>query len=553
MICIGEMKPYNAYETNGSKRPSSTSMMNPPRSGSFCSLPANNNFASNRPKKTGKRHSIDYTTASRSNFPIGLSHISVADDMSCGDDDSVQDDSGSNTKFDRKDIFLNRSPGRTRGPYSEASEMSEKNSDGSGVNPDKFNRIIGNVQQAIGTSIHVLCRMRPLSTSSSFITSSSTCTPSNSNVTSARNSLGQFIYNKNDDEDSEDEDDDEGASKKKGDESSNYTITGNFLEYFDELKNSKGVFEYSKIFDEKASQKKVFTSPEIKNILDSLFLGFNGTIFTYGQTNAGKTYTMEGQNMNNPKNRGVMPRSIGYIFSTINETMKKQALEKEKNNLLFHSNENFNDKNIDEKNDDNTKDIDEKNDNNESKKNSFTDFTVSVSYYEIYCEKVRDILNPNSDNMKLRETKNDGFVVQDLTEIICQTELEVLQILEKGKVNRATAATLMNAVSSRSHSIFCITIKQRISVTNIIPSSIPTTPLTTPKNENKFENRFDNNFDINDDSTQINGNGGSVCTSILMRKSRLFLVDLAGSEKVSQTGAEGRKLKMDLEFCKRIL
>ena len=136
--------------------------------------------------------------------------------------------------------------------------------------------------------------------------------------------------------------------------------------------------------------------------------------------------------MNNPKNRGVMPRSIGYIFSTINETMKKQALEKEKNNLLFHSNENFNDKNIDEKNDDNTKDIDEKNDSNESKKNSFTDFTVSVSYYEIYCEKVRDILNPNSDNMKLRETKNDGFVVQDLTEIICQTELEVLQILEKG-------------------------------------------------------------------------------------------------------------------------
>ena len=561
MICIREMKPYNAYEMNGNRRPSSTSMMNPTRSGSFCSLPPNNNFASNRPKKSGKRHSIDYTTSSRANFPIGLPHISVADDASCGDDDSVQDESGFNSKFDRKDIFLSRSPGRTHGPFSETSEMSEKNSDGSGVNPDRFNRMSGHVAQAIGTSVHVLCRMRPLSTSSSFISSSSSssssnCTPKNANVVGIRNSLRQFVFNENDDDESEDQDDDEETSQKKGEESTNYTITGNFLEYFDEFKNSKGVFEYSKIFNERASQKKVFTSPEIKNILDSLFLGFNGTIFTYGQTNAGKTYTMEGQSMKSVKNRGVMPRSIGYIFSTINETMKKQALEKEKNNLLLHSNKDLNDENLSERNDDNNKDInDDNNDKNGIKKNSFTDFTVSVSYYEIYCEKVRDILNPNSDNMKLRETKNDGFVVQDLTEIICQTELEVLQILEKGKINRATAATLMNAVSSRSHSIFCITIKQRITVTNTIPSSVPTTPSTTSKNENKFENRFENNcIDINDDTNQINGNGdsngngnsnGNVCTSILMRKSRLFLVDLAGSEKVSQTGAEGKKFRVN--------
>ena len=557
MICLEKMKPHNAYEINGGRRQSSISMANPSRTGSFCSLPSPSSATSNRLKKNGKRHSIDFTTSSRLNFQNTLAHISVGDDVSYGDDDSVQDESNSplNSRLDPRDSFSSRSPVKLQGTLSETNDHNERSeTTGNGFNSDKLDRAIGNAPQAIGTSVHVLCRMRPLSTSSSFILQSSPSYGAGTNsaylnVTNNRNSL-PLNYNKNEDDDSdEDEDDSEGQGtwKRKGEESTNFTITGNFLEYFDESNHSKGVFEFSKIFNERASQKKVFSSPEILNILDSLFLGFNGTIFTYGQTNSGKTFTMEGQSINNPKNRGILPRSIRYVFSTINETMKKQALEKEKNNLLLLNSKSNLDVDVDSDlnvnvnlnlnlNDDNTN-INNQN-NNDIKQNSYTDFTISVSYYEIYCERVRDILNPSSDNMKLRETKNDGFVVQDLTEITCQTESEVIQILEKGKINRATASTLMNAVSSRSHSIFCITIKQRITVTNTVNMnseiSSPSTP-TTPRNDSKFDHL---NYPENNEE---NGRSGCVSTNVLMRKSRLFLVDLAGSEKVSQTGAEGKK------------
>jgi kinesin family member 5 len=122
-------------------------------------------------------------------------------------------------------------------------------------------------------------------------------------------------------------------------------------------------------------------------------------------------------------------------------------------------------------------------------------FQITVSYFEIYCEKLRDLLNPQLHDLKIRETKNDGFIVQDVTEAMCTDAESILRVIEMGKANRASAPTLMNADSSRSHSILSINVSQK---------------------------------------HQATGRN---------RRGRLFLVDLAGSEKVSKTGAIGTRLE----------
>lgn len=131
------------------------------------------------------------------------------------------------------------------------------------------------------------------------------------------------------------------------------------------------------------------------------------------------------------------------------------------------------------------------------------------------CEKMRDLLNPSSDNMKLREyslpTKASekasctGFVVQDITEVVCKDSNDIYNVIDTGKSHRATAPTLMNAESSRSHSILLIKVNQKPSesVVNAAEDAVPNTK----------------------------------------RAARLYLVDLAGSEKVGKTGATGERLK----------
>ena len=175
--------------------------------------------------------------------------------------------------------------------------------------------------------------------------------------------------------------------------------------------------------------------------------GYHGTVLAYGQTSAGKSWTMEGPSIWDIASQGIIPRSIDRVFDNI------------------------------------------------AKADMSISFEVSVSYYEIYCEKLRDLLNPHQDDMKMRETKNNGFIVQEVTESFCTDKESILRIIETGKTNRASAPTLMNAESSRSHSILSINVKQ--------------------KNE----------------STGRVKNG------------RLFLVDLAGSEKISKTGATGMRLE----------
>ena len=123
------------------------------------------------------------------------------------------------------------------------------------------------------------------------------------------------------------------------------------------------------------------------------------------------------------------------------------------------------------------------------------EYTVRVSYMEIYMEKIRDLLVPQNDNLPVHEEKSRGVYVKGLLEIYVSSDQEVYEVMRRGGAARATAATNMNQESSRSHSIFVVTI------------------------------------------TQKNVETGSA------KSGQLFLVDLAGSEKVGKTGASGQTLE----------
>lgn len=119
------------------------------------------------------------------------------------------------------------------------------------------------------------------------------------------------------------------------------------------------------------------------------------------------------------------------------------------------------------------------------------EFTVKVSMIEIYNERIRDLMDVTKDNLKVHEEKGKGVYVGDVTETYVAEELEVYEIMKIGNKNRAISATNMNEESSRSHSIFILTLTQ-------------------------------NNTD-----------------DLSCKTGRLYLVDLAGSEKISKTGATG--------------
>lgn len=185
----------------------------------------------------------------------------------------------------------------------------------------------------------------------------------------------------------------------------------------------------------------------IRPTVDDILNGYNGTVFAYGQTGAGKSYTMMGTSIDDDAGRGVIPRIVEQIFASIMSSP------------------------------------------------STIEYTVRVSYMEIYMERIRDLLAPQNDNLPVHEEKNRGVYVKGLLEIYVSSVQEVYEVMRRGGNARAVAATNMNQESSRSHSIFVITI------------------------------------------TQKNVETGSA------KSGQLFLVDLAGSEKVGKTGASGQTLE----------
>ena len=170
------------------------------------------------------------------------------------------------------------------------------------------------------------------------------------------------------------------------------------------------VFTFDRVYDETCTQLQIFEDTA-KGVVDTTFEGYNGTIFAYGQTGAGKTHTMEGE-FNDPIEAGLIPNSFRYIF----ERIESQSEEKQ--------------------------------------------FLISVSYLEIYNENIWDLLVPRGDSgLQLKENKDYGVYVQDLKTVIVSNKEEMVGVLSRGKKNRVTGATAMNDKSSRSHAIFTINIE----------------------------------------------------------------------------------------------
>ncbi|NWU77753.1 KIF3B protein, partial [Onychorhynchus coronatus] len=182
------------------------------------------------------------------------------------------------------------------------------------------------------------------------------------------------------------------------------------------VKNPRGAsnelpktFTFDAVYDWNSKQVELYDET-FRPLVDSVLQGFNGTIFAYGQTGTGKTYTMEGVR-GDPEKRGVIPNSFDHIFTHISRSQNQQYL-------------------------------------------------VRASYLEIYQEEIRDLLSKDqSKRLELKERPDTGVFVKDLTTVVTKSVKEIEHIMNLGNQNRSVGATNMNEHSSRSHAIFQITIE----------------------------------------------------------------------------------------------
>ena len=172
-------------------------------------------------------------------------------------------------------------------------------------------------------------------------------------------------------------------------------------------------YTFDHIFDMDSTQDDVYQISAVPAV-ESLISGYNSSIFAYGQTGTGKTYTMEGFSYNylSPK-RGLIPRAIENIFQYI-----------------------------------------------ENNSNSDTTFIIRVTYLQIYNESIDDLLKSEKKHLSIRESNKKGIYVEGLSEWAVCSPNDIYALLERGAQNRTKAHTNMNDVSSRSHAVFTIILEQ---------------------------------------------------------------------------------------------
>ncbi|XP_058259342.1 kinesin-like protein KIF1A isoform X23 [Hemibagrus wyckioides] len=200
-----------------------------------------------------------------------------------------------------------------------------------------------------------------------------------------------------------------------------------------------------------AAQQQVYRDIGEEMLLHA-FEGYNVCIFAYGQTGAGKSYTMMGKQEKGQQ--GIIPLLCEDLFTKINDSNTDNSMS----------------------------------------------YSVEVSYMEIYCERVRDLLNPkNKGNLRVREHPLLGPYVEDLSKLAVTSYNDIQDLMDSGNKARTVAATNMNETSSRSHAVFNIIFTQR-----------------------RHDSETDNTSE---------------------KVSKISLVDLAGSERADSTGAKGTRLK----------
>ncbi|NWU62076.1 KIF19 protein, partial [Pterocles burchelli] len=204
-------------------------------------------------------------------------------------------------------------------------------------------------------------------------------------------------------------------------------------------------FVFDMVFDHRATQEEIYVSTT-KSLIEGVISGYNATIFAYGPTGAGKTYTMLGTDCE----PGICIRTLDDLFKALEATAEEM------------------------------------------------DYRVSMSYLEIYNEVIRDLLNPSSGFLDLREDPRGKLQIAGITEVSTTNAQEIMQLLMKGNKQRTQEPTAANKTSSRSHAVLQVTVTQK---------------------------------------SRRKGTGEEV------RIGKLFMVDLAGSERAAQTQNCSKRMK----------
>ncbi|XP_053393592.1 kinesin-like protein KIF19 [Mercenaria mercenaria] len=203
-------------------------------------------------------------------------------------------------------------------------------------------------------------------------------------------------------------------------------------------------FVFDTCFDGSCTQEDVYES-STKFLIDNVITGYNATVFAYGATGAGKTYTMLGTD----DDPGIMARTLNDLFISMDKTREDMK------------------------------------------------YKVTMSYLEIYNEMIRDLLNPSSGILDLREDSKGGIQVAGLTEVKARSTDEVMRVLLQGNTQRTQEPTAANKTSSRSHAVLQVIVRQQNRVKNTMQE---------------------------------------------VRTGKLFLIDLAGSERAANTHNRGKRM-----------
>ncbi|XP_012878834.1 PREDICTED: kinesin-like protein KIF19 [Dipodomys ordii] len=214
-------------------------------------------------------------------------------------------------------------------------------------------------------------------------------------------------------------------------------------------------FIFDTVFDQHASQEDVYQAT-IGHLVEGIISGYNTTVFAYGPSGAGKTYTMLG-----------MDAEPGIYLQTLTDLFK--AIKENQDN---------------------------------------TEYSVSMSYLEIYNEVIRDLLNPSSGFLDLREDSKGSIQIAGITEVSTSNAQEIMQLLTKGNRQRTQEPTATNKTSSRSHAVLQVTVHQRSRAADLAEE---------------------------------------------VRLGRLFMVDLAGSERAAQTQNRGKRMKEGAHINRSLL
>jgi len=225
-----------------------------------------------------------------------------------------------------------------------------------------------------------------------------------------------------------------------------------------DMKTDIKTFCFDYIASDTVGQDEIFERAG-RPLADACMKGYNATVFAYGQTGAGKTYTVQGptpeqipDEIERNKFKGLMPRIFEYIFG-----MMAKANESDEN----------------------------------------IEYILKCSYLEIYKEVIIDLLDPQAENLHIREDIKKGVYVEGLIEETADSANDLMEVLKRGAVNRHIGSTAMNKESSRSHSVFTLTLESKTKREGIV--------------------------------------------NIL--SSRFHIIDLAGSERQKSTDATGERLK----------